>query len=136
MVRVRVASGVIGRERAEATAAQVAKKFGIDARTIFIRLNLDFKNPSRFESTDFVMGYQAYYLAWQWLAGSYLIKQDQKAGIHFLLKDDSVLNVMSNWCPSSRMPPLHFWGTMVLVRARGKNGRMLPHHCARRRCFL
>ena len=40
--------------RAEATAAQVAKELGIDARDIFICLNLDFKNPNHFGSADFV----------------------------------------------------------------------------------
>jgi hypothetical protein len=82
-------------DRAEATAAQVAKALGIDARAIFIRLNLDFKNPNHFESTDFVMGYQAYYLAGAYrVLPDLMLQQDQKADIHFLLEDDCVLNVL------------------------------------------
>ena len=112
-------------DRAAATAAQVAKDLGIDARDIFIRLNLDFKNPNHFESTDFVMGYQAYYLAVAYrVLPDLMLQQDQKADIHFLLEDDCVLNVLEKegvleaLVSKFKDAPLAFLGYyMVLVRA-------------------
>ena len=82
-------------ERAEATAKDVAAKLGIGEKDICIRLNLDCKSPNHFEPTDFVKGYQAYYLAVAYRVLPALIDlEGERADIHFLLEDDCVLNVI------------------------------------------